>query len=934
MKVAPRVACAAKLVWIIRRFSQHRLKLIPVVFCNALIRYAFFKPEVLGTPGYAYGSYELPEDLSAPVVVALICNGHWGGRAVTEVERSRAEVEARAVCEAEASSGIGTYTGSCICAARISPGAARLWDYGIVVGYEWFEEPASGLFHVQFGTTTETLLFDEGYFQEVAVETYALRPSFHRAVADVMPGEMAAINHAAFKLGMAPVDEALSFPLYDALRSRVVEVPIKYVLDFIYYHEGKRRTPRHVSLGATLLDGASALRAGSSVAFPPVALLPPTRPTVAVDDQLSGSEEDSGGEPGVSAPTPDPAAAPGPPKRHRVQGESGESTSNLARLQAAAATLQSQCELFSFLPHPAVLRGLYAWAFGMRGLSVMHFARVTTQHQRELTRRFDMTDFLLTNRLQDPSRPGLRDDLLEALDGLFSVNHCCKMLVGELFQAARGFLCLLRSSTSPPDTVVLQEFVHWVDGRLEKFRALLARGDEETAATVKLDFCVSHPSYIQIIQDATQMHIVEMLRAAAQPQGEHCPLNGKSLCMKFLAVNTSRGRGDKCVFDYRGHFRPTALDPQVRAFIVQNYGGLKPEFKDLPPPQPPNVRAFATSGSRSTATASASCSAPVLTAPALAASPAEPSGALATAATPTKLHGTHSSPAPFGRDRRAAGFQPSAQSPGAFVSDYVGRLQVHVASTLALRRRLLAEHQLVIGSAVREWMVGILFGSHPPSMESIRRGSRYRLDHAKQATYSTFLRRTLMPLPKFVRLIRGETTADTRPNKALEYLVSESHPHTERWNDVVRQGVRPTWSRPFERQHIPPANHGSARQALNASIKNIRKGQDADRYLVLDLDLLSQLDGVTCSPFGAVAKGALPLSDDARVIHYLSFPPGASVNDHTASSSTIAISHVGAVAIARRIVEVETGFPGRGQMMVGDVSGAFRHITLHAEAVG
>ncbi|RLN87590.1 hypothetical protein BBJ28_00021682 [Nothophytophthora sp. Chile5] len=636
----------------------------------SLIRYAFFKPEVLGTPGYAYGSYQLPEDLSAPVVVALICNGRWGGRAASEVDRPRAEVEARAVCEAEASSGIGTYTGSCICAARIPPGAARLWDYGIVVGFEWFEESASGLFHVQFGTTTETLLFDEGQFQEVAVETYALRPCFHRAVADIMPGEMTAINHAAFvhfngigktaarssrailqKLGMAPVDEALSVPLYDALRSRVVEVPI-------------------------------------NAAIPPVALPLPTRLTVAVDDQLSDSEEDSDGEPGVSAPTPDPAVAPGPPKRRRVQGESGEPTSNLARLQAATAshadqpgmlreldefislrqaslsqspgsglvlapsatgsaaqfrpsalqqtvhqaivngtfsayppqllveTLQSQCEFFSFLPHPAVLRGLYAWDFGMRGLSVMHFARVTTQHQRELTRRFDMTDFSLKTRLPDPSRPGLLDDLLEALDGLFSVvNHCCKMFVGELLQAARGFLCQLRSSTSPPDAVVLQEFVHWVDGRLERFRALLARGDEETAATVKLDFCVSHPSYIRILQDATQMHLAEIRRAAAQPQGESLrrhedgrhqgrgrihqgarqqvptvppsvlqalpSLNGKSLCMKFLAVNTCRGRGDGCVFDYRGHFRPIALDPQVRAFIVQNYGGLKPEFKDL-----------------------------------------------------------------------------------------------------------------------------------------------------------------------------------------------------------------------------------------------------------------------------------------------------------------------------------------------------------------
>ncbi|RLN84064.1 hypothetical protein BBJ28_00008356 [Nothophytophthora sp. Chile5] len=106
---------------------------------------------------------------------------------------------------------------------------------------------------------------------------------------------------------------------------------------------------------------------------------------------------------------------------------------------------------------------------------------------------------------------------------------------------------------------------------------------------------------------------------------------------------------------------------------------------------------------------------------------------------------------------------------------------------------------------------------------------------------------------------------------------------------MVGHDVIPTWSQPLERLRRPPANHGSARQALNVIVKNLRKGQDANHYLVLDVDLPDQLDDVTCSPFGAVQKGDIPLAEDARVIHDLSYPPGDSVNDHTEAGSTIDI---------------------------------------------
>ncbi|EGZ21530.1 hypothetical protein PHYSODRAFT_329463 [Phytophthora sojae] len=161
-----------------------------------------------------------------------------------------------------------------------------------------------------------------------------------------------------------------------------------------------------------------------------------------------------------------------------------------------------------------------------------------------------------------------------------------------------------------------------------------------------------------------------------------------------------------------------------------------------------------------------------------------------------------------------------------------------------------------------------------------------------------------------------------------------SYRFADQWRDVVRQGVVPRWKDGFPWQDTPPPNHGSARRALNALIKNIRKGPDEDRYLVLDIDLLGHLDGIFCSPFGAVPKGDKPLSEDARVIHDLSFPVHGSVNEFTVPETEIAVHYDGARAIAARIEEVETHCPGLARRMSGDVSGAFRHIPLHDDHCG
>ncbi|EGZ11850.1 hypothetical protein PHYSODRAFT_517489 [Phytophthora sojae] len=215
--------------------------------------------------------------------------------------------------------------------------------------------------------------------------------------------------------------------------------------------------------------------------------------------------------------------------------------------------------------------------------------------------------------------------------------------------------------------------------------------------------------------------------------------------------------------------------------------------------------------------------------------------------------------------------------------------------------------------------------------------TKYLLDRNKQSVYSEFIRRSGMQLPEFVRPLRGETEHDPRPNKSLIEPTSlsawQSYRYKTQWAEIVQHGVCPRWKSGFAVQDAPPANHGSAVRALNIIVKCLRKGQDENRYLILDLELLSILHGVTCSPFGAVQKGDADLTVDARLIHDLSFPPGASVNGNTVPDHEIDVCYDGPDALANRILDVDEVFPKLQQMMTGDVNGAFRNIPVSADNI-
>ncbi|KAJ8561838.1 hypothetical protein ON010_g7841 [Phytophthora cinnamomi] len=113
---------------------------------------------------------------------------------------------------------------------------------------------------------------------------------------------------------------------------------------------------------------------------------------------------------------------------------------------------------------------------------------------------------------------------------------------------------------------------------------------------------------------------------------------------------------------------------------------------------------------------------------------------------------------------------------------------------------------------------------------------------------------------------------------------------------------------------------------LNVLARNLRQGQDLNQYLIIDIDLFYHLDGLTCSPFGAVAKGSAVLELDARIIHDLSYLQGWSVNDHTVCGDSAEITYEGAPAIAHRVLDLQVSQNDEVQFMTGDVHSAFRRI--------
>ncbi|GMF13733.1 unnamed protein product [Phytophthora lilii] len=189
-------------------------------------------------------------------------------------------------------------------------------------------------------------------------------------------------------------------------------------------------------------------------------------------------------------------------------------------------------------------------------------------------------------------------------------------------------------------------------------------------------------------------------------------------------------------------------------------------------------------------------------------------------------------------------------------------------------------------------------------------------------------------LADYVRLVRGQTDTDSRPNKDLYELPQPKNPKLHeiwrRWNEKVKYGVTPEWlpTRP-QRQNQRPRNHSSICQHLHQVRRHIRKGQREGRYIVVNVALLDQWQDVYISPVGVVDKD----STDVRLIDDYSYPDGESINNFTDRTNLPAISYNPPGDIARRIVTLRRESPRTNSTNARGSARRYERFELSREAL-
>ncbi|EGZ18502.1 hypothetical protein PHYSODRAFT_417339, partial [Phytophthora sojae] len=210
-----------------------------------------------------------------------------------------------------------------------------------------------------------------------------------------------------------------------------------------------------------------------------------------------------------------------------------------------------------------------------------------------------------------------------------------------------------------------------------------------------------------------------------------------------------------------------------------------------------------------------------------------------------------------------------------------------------------------------------------PTAEWAGGRQQFQLHKLLQSAVPEYVRRTQCSLPTLIELLRGQTTSDYRPNKDIVPAVIQqscrTYPKLHTLLPIVQEGITVTLTSPMPRQTSPPRNHPSATKRLNVLRKNIRKEQDLGRCIVVDRAVAQFWPELFLSPFGVIDKGNGDPDVAGRVIHDLSFPEGASVNDHTDAESVPTAEYKHCAAIAREILAQKERCPGRSiKILLGD----------------
>ncbi|KAJ8574812.1 hypothetical protein ON010_g4400 [Phytophthora cinnamomi] len=115
-----------------------------------------------------------------------------------------------------------------------------------------------------------------------------------------------------------------------------------------------------------------------------------------------------------------------------------------------------------------------------------------------------------------------------------------------------------------------------------------------------------------------------------------------------------------------------------------------------------------------------------------------------------------------------------------------------------------------------------------------------------QSVWSQLARRSRLSLPDLVRIVRGESSADSRPNKALNpstySLLLQGYPHCAFMMRIATEGFRVRWLHQRPNQTQRPRNHRSAVTCSDRVASRIAAGEATGTYLVVDAERFDHRD--------------------------------------------------------------------------------------------
>ncbi|RLN90643.1 hypothetical protein BBJ28_00020522 [Nothophytophthora sp. Chile5] len=192
--------------------------------------------------------------------------------------------------------------------------------------------------------------------------------------------------------------------------------------------------------------------------------------------------------------------------------------------QLLVENLQVELKSSAFLPHPAILRDVYSWDFGLRGLSVRHFAPQSEQARRVQTSSYDMNDLTKKKLLPQASLPRDLSASVGVLDGLVPlVNVVYLPYVSELIMAARSFVLVLRAEEGFSESASQAELVHWINVRMGCVRRYIAQVRMAEACQAKNEFDAVDPSFLCVTQLILELRMRAYADAPQTPTNHTAP---------------------------------------------------------------------------------------------------------------------------------------------------------------------------------------------------------------------------------------------------------------------------------------------------------------------------------------------------------------------------------------------------------------------------